>query len=257
MSVRWWSLWSQCIAAWLCPSCWWSRTSLLLPFTGAWHKRRGTCWLSFPLQWHAFVHSRFLISLHHGTRARLLINRQKLPPVLCRCISHSCKLAGCSFNSAGYPVTSNLKTSSGGFWLQPTCLAVAWTSSESTLSSTTTCRRIRTRIFTESVQLRHGLSYQTLSVSSTWALTFFSVTQVARAGRFGTKGLAITFVSDETDAKTLNEVQDRFEVNVAELPEEIDISSYSEFLYSCPSIGQFVCASVHKYPFLSLCLYTE
>lgn len=52
---------------------------------------------------------------------------------------------------------------------------------------------------------------------------------MARAGRFGTKGLAITFVSDETDAKTLNDVQDRFEVNVAELPEEIDISSYSKF----------------------------
>lgn len=52
--------------------------------------------------------------------------------------------------------------------------------------------------------------------------------QVARAGRFGTKGLAVTFVSDETDAKILNDVQDRFEVNVAELPEEIDISSYSK-----------------------------
>lgn len=51
---------------------------------------------------------------------------------------------------------------------------------------------------------------------------------MARAGRFGTKGLAITFVSDETDAKILNDVQDRFEVNVAELPEEIDISTYSE-----------------------------
>lgn len=60
---------------------------------------------------------------------------------------------------------------------------------------------------------------------------FFLPSQVARAGRFGTKGLAITFVSDETDAKTLNEVQDRFEVNVAELPEEIDISSYSKFLF--------------------------
>ena len=53
--------------------------------------------------------------------------------------------------------------------------------------------------------------------------------QVARAGRFGTKGLAITFVSDEKDAKILNEVQDRFEVNVGELPEEIDLSSYSKF----------------------------
>jgi superfamily II DNA/RNA helicase len=52
--------------------------------------------------------------------------------------------------------------------------------------------------------------------------------RVARAGRFGTKGLAITFVSDETDAKILNEVQDRFDVNIPELPEEIDISSYIE-----------------------------
>ncbi|XP_015758626.1 PREDICTED: spliceosome RNA helicase Ddx39b [Acropora digitifera] len=52
--------------------------------------------------------------------------------------------------------------------------------------------------------------------------------RVARAGRFGTKGLAITFVCDEKDAKVLNEVQDRFEVNVGELPEEIDLTSYIE-----------------------------
>ena len=53
---------------------------------------------------------------------------------------------------------------------------------------------------------------------------------MARAGRFGTKGLAITFVSDENDAKILNDVQDRFEVNISELPDEIDISSYSEYI---------------------------
>merc|ERR1719211_922743 len=52
--------------------------------------------------------------------------------------------------------------------------------------------------------------------------------RVARAGRFGTKGLAITFVSDEQDAKILNEVQERFEVDITELPEEIDLSSYIE-----------------------------
>ena len=52
--------------------------------------------------------------------------------------------------------------------------------------------------------------------------------QVARAGRFGTKGLSITFVSDEADAKVLNSVQDRFEVNITELPDEIDVSSYSK-----------------------------
>lgn len=53
--------------------------------------------------------------------------------------------------------------------------------------------------------------------------------RVARAGRFGTKGLAITFVSDENDAKILNNVQDRFDVNITELPDEIDLSSYSKF----------------------------
>ncbi len=54
--------------------------------------------------------------------------------------------------------------------------------------------------------------------------------RVARAGRFGTKGLAITFVSDENDVKILNQVQDRFEVNITELPDEIDISTYSNRL---------------------------
>ena len=48
--------------------------------------------------------------------------------------------------------------------------------------------------------------------------------RVARAGRFGT----ITFVSDEGDAKILNEVQDRFEVDITELPDKIDLSSYIE-----------------------------
>lgn len=52
--------------------------------------------------------------------------------------------------------------------------------------------------------------------------------RVARAGRFGTKGLAITFVSDEPDAKVLNDVQERFDVNITPLPEEIELSSYIE-----------------------------
>lgn len=52
--------------------------------------------------------------------------------------------------------------------------------------------------------------------------------RVARAGRFGTKGLAITFVSDENDAKTLNSVQDRFDISITELPEKIDVSTYIE-----------------------------
>lgn len=52
--------------------------------------------------------------------------------------------------------------------------------------------------------------------------------RVARAGRFGTKGLAISFVSDEEAAKILNDVQERFDVQVTELPDEIDLSTYIE-----------------------------
>lgn len=50
--------------------------------------------------------------------------------------------------------------------------------------------------------------------------------RVGRAGRFGTKGLAVTFVSGEKDQETLQAIQDRFEVKITELPKEIKSSSY-------------------------------
>mmetsp|Transcript_1090 Transcript_1090/g.4032 ORF Transcript_1090/g.4032 Transcript_1090/m.4032 type:complete len:143 (-) Transcript_1090:110-538(-) len=52
--------------------------------------------------------------------------------------------------------------------------------------------------------------------------------RVGRAGRFGTKGLAITFISTTEDSEILNKVQERFEVDIKELPSEIDTSSYME-----------------------------
>ncbi|KAJ1877298.1 Suppressor of the cold-sensitive snRNP biogenesis mutant brr1-1, partial [Kickxella alabastrina] len=50
--------------------------------------------------------------------------------------------------------------------------------------------------------------------------------RVGRAGRFGTKGLAITFVSTDEDKKILESVQERFEVNINELPADIDPKTY-------------------------------
>ena len=52
--------------------------------------------------------------------------------------------------------------------------------------------------------------------------------RVARAGRFGTKGLAISLIADDEDEKIQKSVQERFEVTVTELPDEIDISTYIE-----------------------------
>jgi len=50
--------------------------------------------------------------------------------------------------------------------------------------------------------------------------------RVGRAGRFGTKGLALTFVSTDEDTQVLKAVQERFEVNIGEMPKTIDTTSY-------------------------------
>ena len=57
---------------------------------------------------------------------------------------------------------------------------------------------------------------------------------MGRAGRFGTKGLAINFIkADEeeseeggTDRGILNDVQSGFKVKILELPKELDTSLY-------------------------------
>jgi ATP-dependent RNA helicase UAP56/SUB2 len=50
--------------------------------------------------------------------------------------------------------------------------------------------------------------------------------RVGRAGRFGTKGLAISFVTTDADKAVLELVQKRFQVEIGVLPDSIDTSSY-------------------------------
>ncbi|KAE8307187.1 P-loop containing nucleoside triphosphate hydrolase protein [Aspergillus transmontanensis] len=51
--------------------------------------------------------------------------------------------------------------------------------------------------------------------------------RVGRAGRFGTKGLSISFVSNEEDEKVLKDIEKRFEVALPEYPEGgVDSSTY-------------------------------
>jgi len=50
--------------------------------------------------------------------------------------------------------------------------------------------------------------------------------RVGRAGRFGTKGLALSFVGTEEDEAVLKKVQERFEVNIEAMPAQIDTTSY-------------------------------
>lgn len=46
--------------------------------------------------------------------------------------------------------------------------------------------------------------------------------RVGRAGRFGTKGLTISFVASAEDQAVLDDIQKRFEVKIVDLPSIID-----------------------------------
>jgi len=52
--------------------------------------------------------------------------------------------------------------------------------------------------------------------------------RVGRAGRFGTKGLAISFAASPQDGEVLNKVQSVFVVDIPQLPDQIDASTYMQ-----------------------------
>ena len=49
--------------------------------------------------------------------------------------------------------------------------------------------------------------------------------RVGRAGRFGTKGLSISFISNEENRKVLDEIQNRFTVKMKEYPKDTHVES--------------------------------
>lgn len=92
-------------------------------------------------------------------------------------------------------------------------------------------KNFQTRILVATNLFGRGMDIERVNIVFNYDMPEDSDTylhRVARAGRFGTKGLAITFVSDEADVKILNQIQERFVVNITELPDEIDISTYIE-----------------------------
>jgi len=85
------------------------------------------------------------------------------------------------------------------------------------------------RIMVATDLLSRGIDIERVNVVINYDMPESSDTylhRVGRAGRFGTKGLAISFVSSQDDGTVLNEVQSRFAVSVPELPDEIDASTY-------------------------------
>ena len=71
--------------------------------------------------------------------------------------------------------------------------------------------------------------------------------RVGRAGRFGTKGLAVSFVASEDDSKVLEQVQSRFEVEITPLPDTIDSSTYSKWRHFLLPFSESFCT--HQFCF--------
>lgn len=68
-----------------------------------------------------------------------------------------------------------------------------------------------------------------IPTSTEWVFYYFAIfnrNQVGRAGRFGTKGLAISFVSTDDEQKILADIQERFAIKIESLPETIDQTVY-------------------------------
>mmetsp|Transcript_17838 Transcript_17838/g.69163 ORF Transcript_17838/g.69163 Transcript_17838/m.69163 type:complete len:430 (+) Transcript_17838:123-1412(+) len=90
-------------------------------------------------------------------------------------------------------------------------------------------KEFRTRIMVSTDMFGRGIDIAKVNVVINYDMPDSAdsyLHRVGRAGRFGTKGLAISFVSSEGDADVLNQVQSRFRVPIPEMPEEIDCSVY-------------------------------
>ncbi|CAA2989633.1 pentatricopeptide repeat-containing At1g80150, mitochondrial-like isoform X1 [Olea europaea subsp. europaea] len=70
--------------------------------------------------------------------------------------------------------------------------------------------------------------------------------RVGRAGRFGMKGLGITFVSSALDSHVLNQVQQRFEVDIKEIPEQIDATTYGPRQFKIALDMSLWCSQLHQ-----------
>jgi superfamily II DNA/RNA helicase len=92
---------------------------------------------------------------------------------------------------------------------------------------------LRARIVVATNLLGRGIDVERINVVINYDMPGEADTylhRVGRAGRFGTKGLAISFVSTKEDGEVLNKVQSLFVVNIPELKAGVEIpkSSYMQ-----------------------------
>jgi len=92
-----------------------------------------------------------------------------------------------------------------------------------------TFKKFRSRIMVSTNLFGRGVDFERVNVVFNYDMPSDEETylhRVGRAGRFGTKGLAISFVSTAEDKEVMEKVRKKFVVKLPELPDELDCSTY-------------------------------
>jgi len=90
-------------------------------------------------------------------------------------------------------------------------------------------KKFTSRIMVTTNLLGPGVDFERVNVVINYDMPDtedFYLHRVGRAGRFGTKGLAISFVTTPMDKAMLELVRKKFVVDLPELPDIIDASTY-------------------------------
>jgi ATP-dependent RNA helicase UAP56/SUB2 len=90
-------------------------------------------------------------------------------------------------------------------------------------------KEYKTRIMVSTDIFGRGVDFERINIVINYDMPKIAdqyLHRVGRSGRFGTKGLSVSFISSDDDTKVLEDIQKRFEVAVKDLPDTIDTSSY-------------------------------
>jgi ATP-dependent RNA helicase UAP56/SUB2 len=105
-------------------------------------------------------------------------------------------------------------------------------------------RNYETRILVATDIMGRGIDFERVNIVFNYDMPDFPdqyLHQMGRAGRFGTKGLAISFISTDsqihdgkngykrefTDHQVLEHIQNKFDIKIAPMPARIDLSMYT------------------------------
>lgn len=90
-------------------------------------------------------------------------------------------------------------------------------------------KKFGSRIMVTTNMYGRGVDFERVNVVFNYDMPSNETTylhRVGRAGRFGTKGIAISFVSTDEDKEVMEKVRKQFVVKLPELPDELDCSTY-------------------------------